>query len=233
MSKSRILVVEDEPKVAKILQDYLQNSGYQVTCIEQGDLVVPWCLKQEVDLILLDLMIPGADGMAVCRRIRKFSDVPVIIITAKVGETDRLLGLEAGADDYICKPFSPREVVARVNAVLRRAQGRRLSSLMEVGPIRIAPESFRAWVGNRELKLTPSEFKLLQVLMGAPRRVFSRNELIQKAQGYDFDGFDRTIDSHIKNLRKKLAGIVPDPLIVSVYGIGYRLNTHGEMPADD
>lgn len=169
-------------------------------------------------------MLPGAEGTEVCREIRKFSTVPIIMITAKVEEIDRIIWLELGADDYICKPFRPREVVARVKAVLRRSQPPSEEKKLLVGPIILDENTHQAMVGGKELKLTPSEFGLLKVMMARPDRVFSRNELLNKVQGYDFEGYDRTIDTHVKNLRRKIKRMLPDhDIIVTVYGIGYKL----------
>jgi len=166
------------------------------------------------------------DGMAVCREIRKFSDVPIIMVTARVEEIDRLLGLELGADDYICKPFSPREVVARVKAVLRRmSPPQQADKTLVAGEVSLLPETHQVLVAGHELKLTPCEYNLLKTLLGRPNRIFSRNELIGVIQGYDFEGYDRTIDSHVKNLRKKIARHLPGREVIStIYGLGYRLN---------
>jgi two-component system, OmpR family, response regulator BaeR len=167
--------------------------------------------------------------MAVCREVRKFSAIPIIMVTAKVEEIDRLLGLELGADDYICKPFSPREVVARVRAVLRRTHPQQGGTVQTAGPLALDEETHRVRINNSDLPVTPSEFKLLQVLMTQPGRVFSRDELLRRMQGYGCEGYDRTIDSHIKNLRKKMMEKLPNhELIVTVYGVGYTLNIAGE-----
>lgn len=231
MSNKHILIVEDEQKIASLIRDYLEKSNYRVTIIGRGDQAVAQIRKSSPDLILLDIMLPGMDGMAVCREVRKFSNIPIIMITAKVEEIDRLLGLEIGADDYICKPFSPREVVARVKAVLRRANTESaeldginsVSSSISLGNIEVDQVNHQAKANGKELDLTPSEFRLLQVLIAQPGRVFSRDELLAKVQGYDFEGYDRTIDSHIKNLRKKIALYLPDrDVIVTVYGLGYK-----------
>ncbi len=221
-----ILVVEDEIKIAGILKDYLAKSGYQVTCLGRGDAVVSRVRENQPSLILLDVMLPGMDGMAVCREIRKFSDVPIIMVTARVEEIDRLLGLELGADDYICKPFSPREVVARVKAVLRRmSPPQQADKTLVAGEVSLLPETHQVLVAGHELKLTPCEYNLLKTLLGRPNRIFSRNELIGVVQGYDFEGYDRTIDSHVKNLRKKIARHLPGREVIStIYGLGYRLN---------
>jgi two-component system response regulator BaeR len=220
-----ILVVEDEIKIAGILQDYLVKAGYRVLRLDRGDLVAPYVKEKQPALILLDLMLPGLDGMEICREVRKFSDVPIIMITARVEEIDRLLGLEFGADDYICKPFSPREVVARVKAVLRRVYAPPADKTLMVGEVSLIPETHQVLAGGHELKLTPCEFNLLKTLLSHPNRIFSRNELINVVQGYDFEGYERTIDSHIKNLRKKIAGYLPGKDVIStIYGVGYKLN---------
>ena len=221
-----ILIVEDETKIAELLRDYLEAASFAVSCLYQGDGVVSAVKENPPDLVLLDVMLPGKDGMEICRAIRKFSTVPIIMITARIEEIDRLIGLQLGADDYICKPFSPREVVARVKAVLRRVHpdpdaGR----LVVAGPIRLDEETHQVTIDDEDLKLTPSEFGLLKVMMTHPGRVFSRNELINKVQGYDFEGYDRTIDTHVKNLRKKIDARLPgQEVITTVYGLGYKFS---------
>lgn len=224
MVDQTILVVEDEQKIAALLRDYLQGTGYKTSHLERGDEVPGYVRKNHPDLILLDVMLPGMDGMEVCREVRKFSNVPIIMITARVEEIDRLIGLELGADDYICKPFSPREVVARVKAVLRRVRAEPAEDYIRIGPISLNVETRQVTVDGQALELTPSEFGLLKVLMGHPNRVFSRNELLNQVQGYDFEGYDRTIDTHVKNLRKKINEKLPNQeFIVTVYGVGYKL----------
>ena len=225
MAHKHILIVEDEQKLAALLKEYLEKAGYRASIVGRGDLAVAQVRKSAPDLMLLDLMLPGLDGMAVCSEVRKFSPIPIIMITAKVEEIDRLLGLEIGADDYICKPFSPREVVARVKAVLRRSNPEIVENNLALGPLVLDENTHLAKVGGQPLDLTPSEFKLLQVLISQPGRVFSRDELLARVQGYDCEGYDRTIDSHIKNLRKKLADQLPGmEIITTVYGIGYKLS---------
>ncbi|MGD8512981.1 MAG: response regulator [Deltaproteobacteria bacterium] len=220
-----ILIVEDETKIAELLRDYLEAASFAVSCLYQGDGVVSAVKENPPDLILLDVMLPGKDGMEICRAIRKFSSVPIIMITARIEEIDRLIGLELGADDYVCKPFSPREVVARVKAVLRRVHPESDAKRLVVGPIRLNEETHQVTIDDEELKLTPSEFGLLKVMMTHPGRVFSRNELINKVQGYDFEGYDRTIDTHVKNLRKKIDSRLPGQEIIStVYGVGYKFS---------
>ena len=230
MTTRHILIVEDEQKIAKLIGDYLEIAGFKTSRLERGDKVIPFIKRDRPDLILLDIMLPGMEGTDVCREIRKFANIPIIMITARVDEIDRLLGLELGADDYICKPFSPREVVARVKAVLRRAfpkpdAKRRLNA----GPLTLEEDTHQVLIDDYNLNLTPSEFGLLSVFMSYPNRVFSRSELLDKVQGYQFEGYDRTIDSHVKNLRKKIAAKIPDMEIIStVYGVGYKFN----LPAD-
>jgi len=225
MMDQHILVVEDEQKIAAVLRDYIKESGFRASILDRGDTVIPFVRQKAPDLILLDVMLPGMDGMEVCREIRKFSLVPIIMITAKVEEIDRLLGLELGADDYICKPFSPREVVARVKAVLRRVRPELDETILSKGPILLNEETRQVMVNGQELKLTPSEFKLLKVMMAHPNRVFTRNDLVNLVQGYEFEGYDRTIDTHIKNLRKKIASLLPDKEIISsIYGEGYKFS---------
>lgn len=224
--EQRILVVEDDRKIARLIRDYLENSGFRVISLFVGDEVIPQVKHSPPDLILLDLMLPGMDGMSVCRELRKFSDIPVIMITARVEEIDRLLGLELGADDYICKPFSPREVVARIKAVLRRCHGGTAEpDSIALGPFVLDASRHYVSIDDRELKLTPSEFKILKAMLSHPEKAFSRSDLVIRLQGYEFEGYERTIDSHIKNLRKKIAAVRPgQDIILSIYGIGYKLN---------
>ncbi|MEM5789114.1 MAG: response regulator [Syntrophobacteraceae bacterium] len=220
-----ILIVEDEERIAKILKEYLVRAGYQVRCLDCGDLVVSFVRQNSPVLILLDLMIPGIDGIEVCREVRRFSDVPIIMVTARAEEIDRLLGLEIGADDYVCKPFSPREVVARVKAVLRRFALRGSDKVFASGQIHLMDETHQAFVSGKEVRLTPCEYNLLKTFVSRPGRIFSRSELINSVQGYDFEGYDRTIDSHVKNLRKKISKYLPgEEVITTVYGVGYKLN---------
>jgi two-component system, OmpR family, response regulator BaeR len=231
MAHEHVLIVEDEKKIAELLRDYLISVGFKVTCHDRGGQVVRYVKKNPPALILLDIMLPDADGMDICRDIRKFSNIPVLMLTARVDEVDRLIGLELGADDYICKPFSPREVVARVKAVLRRLGGPAAAPRLVVGDLKLDETEHRASVGEDTLDLTPSEFSLLKAMMTHPDRVFTRSELLDKVQGYQFEGYDRTIDTHIKNLRKKIAAKLPDGEIIrTVYGVGYKLT---ELPHAD
>ena len=221
-----ILIVEDEIKIANLLRDYLVDSNYTVSCIERGDNVIPYVKQTPPALILLDIMLPEMDGIAVCQELRKFSNVPIIMLTAKVEEIDRLLGLELGADDYICKPFSPREVIARVKAVLRRTVSEKVEDKkLVVGEIELNKNTHQVYIVGQILKLTPSEFTLLRILLQSPNKVFSRQNLLEQARDYNFDGYERTIDSHIKNLRKKIMVILPDKEVIStIYAVGYKLN---------
>ncbi len=215
-----ILVVEDEIKLANLLADYLQASSFEPHCLENGMDVVPWVRQHRPELILLDLMLPGRDGMEICAEIRTFSTVPIIMITARIEEIDRLLGLEIGADDYICKPFSPREVVARVKAVLRRTQG---GQTLETSGLTLDEHRWRATLNGRDLGLTAVEFKLLQFLAANPGRIFARQQLMDRIYSDERVVSERTIDSHIKKLRRKLETADPGAnLIHAVYSVGYK-----------
>lgn len=216
-----ILVVEDEEKLARLLASYLEQAGYSVHCIYDGLEATPWVRQHKPDLILLDLMLPGADGLDICRDVRAFSNVPILMVTARVEEIDRLLGLELGADDYICKPYSPREVVARVRAVLRRVgqQGEPASK----PPLELYEEELRVVAGDRSLELTAVEFHLLQTLSQSVGRIYSRDQLMDRIYTDRRIVSERTIDSHIKKLRRKLALLIPErDVIHSVYGVGYK-----------
>jgi two-component system response regulator BaeR len=219
VNESRILIVEDEPRLASLLSDYLQSSDYKTECINDGLKVVPSLIENMPALILLDVMLPGKDGMEICREIRSFSNVPIIMVTARVEEIDRLVGLEIGADDYICKPFSPREVVARVKAVLRRRRDEGIQSL----DLELDESRNKVILKGKELHLTVVEFQLLKILSGDPGRIYSRGQLIDKIYHDHRVVSDRTIDSHIKKLRRKIADELPEQeFIHSVYGIGYK-----------
>jgi two-component system response regulator BaeR len=232
MHPVRILVVEDEAKLVQLLQDYLANAGYSTFTLRDGAKVVPWVREHQPDLILLDIMLPGIDGLEICRAIRTFSQVPIIFITARVEEIDRLLGLELGGDDYICKPFSPREVVARIKAVMRRLAGTQTSAAAH-GQIELDESSHRVRVGDRSVLLTTVEYKLLETLYREPGRIFSRNYLMDRIYQDSRIVSDRTIDSHIKKLRKKLAALMPETEFVqSVYGAGYRYEATPTPTAD-
>jgi two-component system response regulator BaeR len=218
-----VLIVEDERSVADLLNDYLQAADFDTHIINNGDEVISWVRQYDPKLILLDIMLPGKDGVSLCREIRAFSSVPIIMATAKVDEIDRLLGLELGADDYICKPFSPREVVARIKAVLRRTEG---APADQGNLITIDNEGYRISIQNQDLKLTKVEFRLFKILYSQPNRIFSRDQLIQRIYDDHRMVSDRTIDSHIKKLRLKISRAQPNlDLIRSVYGIGYSYQT--------
>ena len=221
MPRSTILIVEDEPKISHLLRDYLQQAGYETRESLNYDQIRSWVEQEEINLILLDWMLPGISGLEICQQLRTISNVPILMITARVEEIDRLKGLDSGADDYICKPFSPREVVARVKAVLRRTNYEDHAELI-AGPLRLDQTTHQVWVDESEVVLTPNEFGVLRVLLQRPGKVWSRESLLQQVQGYQFNGYDRTIDTHVKNLRKKLATYSLESSIVTVYGIGYR-----------
>ena len=221
MPRSTILIVEDEPKISHLLRDYLQQAGYETRESLNYEQIQGWVEQEEINLILLDWMLPGMSGLEICQQLRTISTVPILMITARVEEIDRLKGLDSGADDYICKPFSPREVVSRVKAVLRRTNHEDHAELT-AGPLRLDQTTHQVWVEESEVVLTPNEFGVLKVLLQRPGKVWSRESLLQQVQGYQFNGYDRTIDTHVKNLRKKLATYGLESSIVTVYGIGYR-----------
>jgi len=215
-----ILIVEDEEKLASLLGDYLKQSGFDSQWLADGNAVLPQVRERLPDLILLDLMLPGRDGLEICKEIRTFSSVPIIMITARVEEIDRLLGLELGADDYICKPFSPREVVARVKTVLRRTVEHQPPP---ASGLSLDPDRFLALLHGKDLDLTAVEFKLLHFLYQNAGRIYSRSQLMDRIYSDQRVVSDRTIDSHIKKLRKKIAVAAPDQeLIHSIYGVGYK-----------
>jgi len=230
---AHILIVEDEPKLARLLADYLENSGYTTTWLDNGNDVIPALHQTPFDLVVLDLMLPGRDGLDICRELRQFSQVPVVMLTARVEEIDRLLGLELGADDYICKPFSPREVVARIKAILRRASAAATGDAAGTpgsGPgstpvpaLQIDADSHDARLDGQPLDLTPVEFRLLSTFASAPGRIFSREQLLDHIYDDHRVVTDRTVDSHVKNLRRKLEAIRPGDTIRSIYGVGYKL----------
>ncbi len=216
-----ILIVEDEPKLADLMQDYLLQSGYSTHKISNGLDVISWVKGNQPNLILLDVMLPGKDGIDICKELREFSNVPIIMVTARVEEVDRLLGLTLGADDYICKPFSPREVVARVKAVLRRLQPVAIGSISQ--GIILDESRYKASIAGEELILTAVEFQLLNTLYNGQGRIFSREQLMDRLYNDNRVVSDRTIDSHIKKLRKRIAEVIPNKEIIhSVYGVGYK-----------
>lgn len=214
-----IVIVEDEQRLADLHRDYLQQAGYRTRVMISGDGVVELVKQSPPDLLLLDLMLPEVDGLEICKQIRRFSELPIIMVTARIEEIDRLLGLELGADDYICKPFSPREVVARVRAVLRR-------SVRPTEPqqaLALDKERYKATLNGKQLDLSAVEFQLLYFLAGSPERIFSRDQLMDHIYTDRRIVCDRTIDSHVKKLRRKINAVEPDlELIHSVYGVGYK-----------
>jgi two-component system response regulator BaeR len=218
----RVLVVEDDPRIALLLLDYLRSEGFQAHSLADGKLALSEVEHAPPDLLILDLNLPGLDGVSVCRAVRAFSDIPILMVTARIDELDRLLGLNSGADDYVCKPFSPREVMARVHALLRRSE-RRVTS--EPSLWTIDDDSLRiAWRGHW-LSLTPLEFRMLRRLLSQPGRVFSRAQLLESAHGELRDVSDRAIDTHVKNLRRKMQAVrADDDCIASVYSVGYRFD---------
>jgi DNA-binding response OmpR family regulator len=223
MAGKRVLVVDDDVKTVELVKLYLNRDGYKVLTAYDGVEALRLARESHPDLIVLDLMLPGIDGLEVCRALRDESDVPIIMLTAKTTDEDKLTGLDLGADDYVTKPFSPRELAARVRAVLRRLPGERGPEEIKRGELTVNFVKYKASLAGRPLNLSPTEFKLLGVLAKEPGRVFSRAQLIEEALGYDFVGFDRTMDVHILNLRRKLE---PDPnhpkYIKTVYGAGYK-----------
>jgi two-component system response regulator BaeR len=218
----RVLVVEDDTKIAQLLLDYLRNDGYDASAVADGQHALTQIEQALPAVIILDLMLPGLDGLGVCRAVRRFSDVPILMLTARVDEVDRLLGLDSGADDYVCKPFSPREVMARVRALVRRSDGRVTTSPQAW---RVDESSLRiAWRGQW-LPLTPLEFRMLRLLLSRPGRVFSRAQLLDSVHSDLRDVSDRAIDSHVKNLRRKIEAAEPGcNAIAAVYGVGYRFD---------
>jgi len=224
MMKERILVVDDEPKMVKLARDYLEKAGFQVLTASEGRAALAIARQERPALVVLDLNLPGLDGLDVCRELRRESDVPIIMLTARVEETDRLIGLELGADDYIAKPFSPRELVARVRAVLRRARGGvRQPGFIEAGDLEIDLDGHRVWRAGQLLQLSRTEFNLLVILARHPGQTFSRSQLISRLHGVAYDGYDRSVDAHVKNLRRKIEVDPRQPqYVITVYGIGYR-----------
>jgi len=215
-----ILVVEDEPELAALVADYLRAAGWHARVLHDGALALADIRRAPPDVLVLDLMLPGLDGLGVCRALREFSDLPVVMVTARVDEVDRLMGLDIGADDYVCKPFSPRELVARVRALLRRARpAPRLPALVDVDEA-----AHRVRVRGEPLDLTPTEFALLATMARRPGTAWSRAALLDRLRAESPDVSERAIDSHVKNLRRKLAGALPGvELLQSVYGLGYRI----------
>lgn len=223
----KVLVVDDDEKIVKVLVTYLIKEGYVTETAMDGRRAVEKARDWQPDIILLDVMLPELDGLGVCKEIRRDSDVPIIMLTARDAETDRVIGLEIGADDYVIKPFSPRELIARIRAILRRVKpgGRRdKEGVLHIGEIRLHRHNHTLTVQGNSVELTPTEHKLLELFLAHPGQVLSRLQLIENVQGYAFEGYERTVDSHIKNLRKKIGDSYGEPrYIKTVYGVGYKL----------
>jgi len=219
--KKTVLIVEDEKKLANILIEYLQKDGFQTKHIAIGSEVIPWVKGHNPDLILLDLMLPEMNGKQICQEIRTFSSLPIIMVTAMVEEIDRLIGLELGADDYICKPFSPKEVTARVKAVLRRSDPNYIKNSQTRG-FEVNPDQYSITLAGQKLDLTPVEFRLLSMFIEYPNRVYNRDQILNNVFDDGRIVLDRTVDTHIKNLRQKLQAVnAKSDYIRSIYGIGY------------
>lgn len=226
MSKKTILVVDDEKQIVEVLSAYLEREDYRVISAYDGRSALDLALNEKPDLILLDLMLPEINGFEICRTVRNNSSVPIIMLTARDDEMDKVLCLEVGADDYITKPFSPREVLARVRAVLRRSSNEPINQdKIRLDELEIDLAKHEVTKAGVPVSLTPTEFKILEAMAKSPGRVFTRLQLIDNAQGYSFEGYERTVDAHIKNLRQKIEENPKNPIyIVTVFGVGYRMN---------
>ena len=220
----RIVVVEDEMQIARTLRDYLEVAGFEVTVVSNGGAALASIRGQRPDLIVLDLGLPGMDGLDVARELRRTSATPIVMLTARGEESDRIVGLELGADDYLVKPFSPKELVARVRAVLRRTSGATAGAeVLRVGEIEVDLPKMRARVDGRPVELTPTEFQLLATLVREPGRVFTRGQLLDALHGVTIDSYERAIDAHVKNLRRKIEPELGRPrYVLTVHGVGYR-----------
>ena len=231
-NKESILVVDDEERIRRLLRMYLEKEGYDIDEAEDGETALQKAIDNDYDLILLDLMLPGIDGLEVCARLRQFKATPVVILTAKGEESNRVQGFEAGSDDYVVKPFSPREVIYRVKAILRRSsataylsKGANSSNNIVFPHLLIEHDAHRVTAGGQEIALTPKEYELLHYLAVSPDKVFSREELLKDVWNYEFFGDLRTVDTHVKRLREKLNKVSPDSamMITTVWGVGYKL----------
>lgn len=223
----KIFVVDDEPQITKVLAVYLEKAGYQVITETDGKNVLAIFQREKPDFMILDLNLPNVDGLDICKAIRHDSNIPILMLTARVEETDRLIGLELGADDYVIKPFSPREVVARVRTIFKRTNAEpEKVDVVQVGKLVIDLEKHTVNLANKPVELTPTEFEILVTLAKHPKRVFSRLQIMEQAQGSAFEGYERTIDAHIKNIRIKLEPNPKKPTYIqTVFGIGYKLDT--------
>ena len=236
MANEKILVVDDDTNICELLRLYLTKEGYQVTTANDGEEGLEKFNQLKPDMVLLDVMMPRMDGLEVCRRIRKLGNTPVMMLTAKGEIEDRIIGLELGADDYLIKPFSPRELVARVRALFRRAHqaDEPAVEVLDFGDLVIDISGHKILVEDKEVDLTASEFKLLTTLARHPGRVYNRMELVEKVLGYDFEGYERTIDSHVKNLRAKLGDDPKKPKwLYTVHGVGYRFEAPAKTDKSD
>jgi two-component system alkaline phosphatase synthesis response regulator PhoP len=226
MSK-KILIVDDEPKIVEICRDYLKAAFFDTISANDGPSALAMADRENPDLIILDLMLPGMDGLDVCREIRKEHNTPIIMLTARVEETDKIIGLELGADDYITKPFSPRELVTRVRTVLRRVAGNSPAEVIRIDDLTLDRNRYVVDLPTGEVSLTPTEFEILATLVSQPGRIFSRSQLLVAVRGVSFESYERAIDSHIRNLRKKIEPEDGEPrYIITVHGVGYKFAGH-------
>lgn len=222
----KILVIDDEAQIVKVLKAYLEQAGFQVVTAVDGKVALAIFQREKPDFMILDLTLPGIDGLDICRTVRRNSNIPILMLTARVEEADRLIGLELGADDYVVKPFSPREVVARVRTIFRRSAGEAFQTeIIRVGDLQIDLDQHTVVVSDHQVELTPTEFDILVVLARQPKRVFTRLQIMEQAQGNAFEGYERTIDAHIKNIRLKLEPNSKNPTYIqTVFGVGYKLD---------
>jgi DNA-binding response OmpR family regulator len=229
MSK-KIFVVDDEPQIVKVLKAYLENAGFQVVTASDGKAALLTFQREKPDFMILDLNLPGMDGLDICRAVRHESNIPILMLTARVEEADRLIGLELGADDYVVKPFSPREVVARVRTIFRRTNAEPTKpDIIQEGNLVIDLEQHTVNLAGKAIELTPTEFEILVTLAKQPKRVFSRLQIMEQAQGDAYEGYERTIDAHIKNIRVKLEPNPKKPIYIqTVFGLGYKFEAGGD-----
>ncbi len=226
----KVFVIDDEPQIVKVLKAYLEKAGYQVVTTSDGKTALSIFQRERPDFLILDLNLPGMDGLDICKAIRRDSNVPILMLTARVEEADRLIGLELGADDYVLKPFSPREVVARVKTIFRRAAAEPAKTdVIQVGDLIIDLGQHTVNLAGKQIDLTPTEFEILATLAKQPKRVFSRLQIMELAQGDAFEGYERTIDAHIKNIRLKLEPNPRRPVYIqTVFGLGYKLDVESD-----
>ncbi len=229
MAHNSVLIVDDDVKLAQLLKTYFDKEGFVTHTVHDGLDALQAVREKKPDIMILDLMLPGLAGWDVCRRIRRDSDLPILMLTARDEESDRLIGLEIGADDYVTKPFSPKEVVARAKAILRRTRNAVVQpEVIKAGALTIDLERHQVLKSGAVVELTPTEFKLLEVLAGNAGKVFSRLQIVEQTQGYSFEGYERTVDAHIKNLRRKLEDDPKAPkYVLTVYGVGYKFAGDG------